>query len=53
MSKQIMIVDDDDIVRRISDNALSTKYETITASSGREAVRLYDELKPDIVLLIE
>lgn len=51
MSKQIMIVDDDDIVRRISNNALSTKYETITASSGREAVRLYDELKPDLVLM--
>jgi len=51
MSKRVLIVDDDDIVRRISSNALSTKYDTITASSGREAIMLYREEKPDLVLM--
>ena len=51
MSKRVLIVDDDVIVRRISSNTLSTKYDTITASSGQEAIKVYSEEKPDLVLL--
>ncbi|MCR4903762.1 MAG: diguanylate cyclase [Butyrivibrio sp.] len=51
MSKRVLIVDDDVIVRRIAANTLSKKYDIVSASSGNEALDLYDEHKPDLVLM--
>lgn len=48
---KVLIVDDDPMVREVFEIMLSGYYEVISASNGKEAVRLYRELKPDIVLM--
>lgn len=47
---KILIVDDDEMMLMIAQHILSSKYEIITASSGAEAVELFDVEKPDLVL---
>lgn len=49
--RKVLIVDDDPMVREVLEIMLSGYYEVIPASNGKEAVRLYRELKPDIVLM--
>lgn len=49
---KVLIVDDEtSIVDLIRMNLKLEGYETVSAFSGRDAVRLYHETKPDIVLL--
>ncbi|MBI5879005.1 MAG: response regulator transcription factor [Chloroflexi bacterium] len=49
---RILVVDDDaDIVRLISDYLLDSSYEVITATNGRQALRAAFEYRPDLVLL--
>ena len=51
MSKhKILIVDDEKISLRMTDHILSSEYDTICASCGKDAIRLYKEEKPDLVL---
>ena len=47
---KILIVDDEKISLRMTDHILSTEYETICASSGREAILIFKEQHPDLVL---
>ncbi len=48
--KKILIVDDEEISLCMTDHILSEFYETVCASSGQEALDLYAEEKPDLVL---
>ncbi len=54
MSKQILIVDDSPMVRRLVRTAVEAKTDWQIcgeAENGQIAVRLVDELKPDLVIL--
>ena len=47
---RILIVDDEIISLRMTDNILSSEYKTICASSGKEAIKIIEEEAPDLVL---
>lgn len=49
MSK-ILIVDDEKMMLMLAKRILSQKYEIITASTGAEAIELFDREHPDMVL---
>ena len=46
---KILIVDDEKISLRMTDHILSSEYETICASSGKEAIEIFKEQLPDLV----
>ncbi len=48
--KKIMIVDDEQISLMMTEHILATTYQTICATSGKEALSLYKTEKPDLVL---
>ena len=48
--KKILIVDDAKFMQKVTSGILSQKYETVCASSGPEAIELYESEKPDMVL---
>lgn len=48
--KKIMIVDDEEISLMMTTHILSSVYMTVCASSGEEAIKLYEIEKPDLVL---
>ena len=48
--QKILIVDDEIIMQRIASKILSSKYKTVCASSGEEAIELFETEKPDMVL---
>lgn len=48
--QKILIVDDEQIMLKISSKILSKEYETICANSGEEAIELFLREKPDLVL---
>ena len=48
--KKVLIVDDAIFMQKVASGMLSVKYETITASSGAEALELYEKEKPDLIL---
>ncbi|MCS7143474.1 MAG: response regulator [Archaeoglobaceae archaeon] len=50
MSTRVLVIDDDANIREIV-RIMLKDYEVIEASNGREAVILYKNLKPDIVLM--
>ena len=51
-SPKILVVDDDDIVRKLATKALSSAgFEVTIACDGREALTVSDQSHPDIVLL--
>ncbi len=47
---RILIVDDEGISLRITENILKSQYETICASSGEEAISIIEKETPDLVL---
>jgi len=50
--KKILLVDDNDIHLLLAENILNTKYECITAKSGKEALNYLSKGSvPDLVLL--
>jgi two-component system, OmpR family, response regulator ResD len=49
--KKILIVDDDADIREIIVSVLSGKYELRQAGGKKEAVKTFDEFKPDLVIL--
>ncbi len=51
MDSKILIVDDDKSIRKGLSLALADKYRTLTAEDGLEALRLFENERPDIVLL--
>ena len=48
--KKILIVDDATFMQKVTTGILSQKYETICASSGEEALELYERERPDMIL---
>ena len=48
--KKILIVDDEQISLMMVNHILSTEYQTACASSGQEAIEVYEREKPDMVL---
>lgn len=48
--RKILIVDDEKMMLRIATKILSKDYETFCASSGAEAIDLFDKNHPDMVL---
>lgn len=52
MSNLLMVVEDEDQLRKIvSEHFISEGYQTIEAANGEEALRLWDEYRPDLVIL--
>jgi DNA-binding response OmpR family regulator len=52
MPKRILIVDDEEDVCEFMRNFFrKRKYDVLTARNGEEAISLYQEKKPDLVLL--
>ena len=49
MSK-ILIVDDDEMMIMMARHILATKYEVATATTGAEAVEIFERERPDMVL---
>ena len=50
MEKTILIVDDEEMTLMLTESILSSQYNTLRAMSGEEAIRMYGEHKPDMVL---
>ena len=48
--KKILIVDDEQINLMMTDNILSSQYETCLASSGTEAIEVFKREQPDMIL---
>lgn len=49
--KKILLVDDDDAVRELFGEVLhQAGYESVRARSGSEALKLFDEVSPDLVI---
>ena len=47
---KILIVDDEMISLRMTDNILSTEYQTVCASSGKDALKIIENDPPDLIL---
>lgn len=47
---KILIVDDDQVMLMITSRIMAKRYEVVCASSGKEALELFDSEKPDMVL---
>lgn len=48
--KKILIVDDMMVSLLMTENILASEYEVVTASSGEEAIEVYNKEHPDMVL---
>ena len=48
--RKILVVDDEEMMRMIARRVLSKDYEVILASSGPEAIGIYDKEHPDLIL---
>lgn len=52
MAIQVLIADDSEFMRNLLREILETEYEVVAeAENGVEAVKLYDEKKPDLVMM--
>ncbi len=49
MSK-ILIVDDEEMMLMLAEHILSTKYEILTATTGAEAIEIFEKEHPDMIL---
>ena len=47
---KILIVDDEEMMIMLAKRILSRKYEIVTATSGAEAIELFDREHPDLIL---
>ncbi|MBR3745463.1 MAG: response regulator [Selenomonadaceae bacterium] len=48
--KKILLVDNMEVGREFIETVLSTMYETFGASTGEEALKIFREARPDLVL---
>lgn len=48
--RKILIVDDESVMLELMNMVLSKDYETVCASSGKEAVELFEKERPDMIL---
>lgn len=52
MAKKILVVDDEEHVRQLFKEELTEEgYEVFLAADGEEAIRMVDEVQPDLVTL--
>lgn len=47
----ILVVEDDPILKNLMGSTFSGKYQTVYAGNGAEALALYDQYKPVLILL--
>lgn len=50
-TKFILVVEDDPILKNLLGHTLAGKYQTLYANDGNEALSLFEEYKPALVLL--
>jgi DNA-binding response OmpR family regulator len=50
-TKFILVVEDDPILKNLLGHTLAGKYQTLYASDGNEALALFEQYKPTLVLL--
>jgi len=50
MSIRVLVVDDDDSIREII-KVMLKGYEILEATNGYEAIKMYEKIQPDIVLM--
>jgi DNA-binding response OmpR family regulator len=50
-TKFILVVEDDPILKNLLGHTFAGKYQTLYASDGNEAISLFEQYKPGIVLL--
>lgn len=50
-TKFILVVEDDPILKNLLGHTLAGKYQTLYASDGNEAIALFEQYKPAILLL--
>lgn len=50
-TKFILVVEDDPILKNLLGHTFAGKYQTLYASDGNEALALFDQYKPSILLL--
>ena len=48
--KKILVVDDEEMMRKITNRILSKEYEVVLAGSGQEAIEVYEKERPDLIL---
>ncbi len=48
--QKVLIVDDDPVMLRLASIIVSKHFQTVTASSGKEALTIFETEKPDLVL---
>ncbi len=51
-TKTILIVDDEDLIRDLLADALSDDFNILTASNGEEALKLFEQHRDEISLVI-
>jgi DNA-binding response OmpR family regulator len=50
-TKFILVVEDDPVLKNLLGHTLAGKYQTLYASDGNEAIALFEQYKPSLVLL--
>lgn len=50
-TKFILVVEDDPVLKNLLGHTLAGKYQTLYASDGNEAIALFEQNKPKLVLL--
>ncbi|MGE5541218.1 MAG: response regulator [Bacillota bacterium] len=50
-TKFILVVEDDPILKNLLGHTLAGKYQTLYANDGNEAISLFEQYKPTLVLL--
>lgn len=50
-TKFILVVEDDPVLKNLLGHTFAGKYQTLYASDGNEALALFDQYRPSIVLL--
>lgn len=50
MSKRILVVDDEESMRKVIADSLEREYDVVCASNGKEACALIDEERYDLVI---
>lgn len=48
--QKVLIVDDDPVMLRLASMIIAKHFQVVTASSGEEALRVFESEKPDLVL---
>ncbi len=50
-NKLILIVEDDPILKNLLGHTFAGKYQALYASNGAEAIQLFDQYKPSLIML--